>query len=188
METTTNHNQVVITGFVGKAAEFKPASLTGRTHDALTTFSLAHNRYAKISREDGSEGYTKTSTHWFRCVAWQDLAHEAKHLATGDKVTVYGRLETRQWQDKVSGQTISGVEVVALKIVVVSTKAEAVAQKATPTPPETAPVVFDQEYLESLASAEPPVEEEQGEERQEIAAPQPKAKAPAKGKRGIVRK
>jgi single-strand DNA-binding protein len=99
------HNEVGLTGNLGKNAEYRPEVGTG-----LATFSLAYNRY-----RPSEEGYTKSPPMWFRCVAWGDIARKVAGLKKGDRVSLVGRLESREWQDTKGDKHLS-IEIVVESI------------------------------------------------------------------------
>ena len=61
----------------------------------------------------------KDSTEFHRITCWEQLAEKAGKLAVkGDFVKVVGRLRTRSWEDKSSGQKKYITEVIAFQFVV----------------------------------------------------------------------
>jgi len=58
----------------------------------------------------------RDATEWHRVVAWQDLAEKAQRLQKGDFIRVFGRLQTRSWDDRQSGEKRYITEVVAIGI------------------------------------------------------------------------
>jgi single-strand DNA-binding protein len=101
-----NNNEVRLTGNLGKDAEFRPEVGS----NGLATFSLAINRYRPTDN-----GYEKTKTDWFRCIAWGAVAQRVAQLKKGERVALVGRLESREWKDK-KGVEHSSVEVVVESI------------------------------------------------------------------------
>ena len=124
---STNLNAVKLTGTLGRQPEFK-AAVPG-SHDALTSVSIAHNTYARL--EDGR--IEKTSTSWFRCVAWGKLAVDLyQNTSQGDTIQVSGKLATRKYTDKDTGKVLTSVEIVMTNFEVIRRKAE-----ITPTESQT---------------------------------------------------
>lgn len=122
---STNLNSVKITGTLGRQPEHK-AAVEGR-HDALTTISIAHNRYVKL--ESGK--IEKVATNWFRCVAWGALAQELRdNTSKGDTIQVFGRLESRSFTDKDTGKVVTTVEITMTRFEVVRRKAEVIETEA----------------------------------------------------------
>ena len=59
-------------------------------------------------------GNRQTQTEWHRVVLWSKLAEIAgQYLRKGGAVFIEGRLQTRQWEDKQTGQQRYTTEVVA---------------------------------------------------------------------------
>lgn len=61
-----------------------------------------------------SSGYgDRKKTHWFELTFWGKSAENAaKLLSKGSKITVQGRLEVQEWNDKQTGDKKSRVQVV----------------------------------------------------------------------------
>ena len=63
------------------------------------------------------DGNKQTTTEWHRIVVWNKQAENcAKYLAKGRTVYVEGRLQTRSWDDKTTGQKRYMTDVVAQNI------------------------------------------------------------------------
>jgi single-strand DNA-binding protein len=63
------------------------------------------------------QGQKQERTEWHRVVVWGKLAEICgQHLAKGRQVYVEGRLQTRSWDDKTSGQKKYATEVVATTV------------------------------------------------------------------------
>ena len=76
-----------------------------------------------------------TSTEYHRCVAWEKQAEKlVEHFKKGSYIEVTGRLQTRSWDDKTSGQKKYSTEVIAWGV----SDGVANAEKSEPAP--TAPV------------------------------------------------
>lgn len=94
---------VTIIGNVGKDPEMRYTP-NGRP---VTTFSVAVNN----GRKNPDTGEWTDATDWYRCSVWGDGAERAAEgLRKGHKVTVWGRLKTREWQAN-DGQTRTALEV-----------------------------------------------------------------------------
>jgi len=99
-------NKVMIIGNVGRDPEMRYTP-GGK---AVTQFSVAVSR--RWTPPDGGE--PREETEWFRVVAWDRLAETCNQLITkGRKVYIEGRLQTRSWDDKETGQKRYATEVVA---------------------------------------------------------------------------
>ena len=65
----------------------------------------------------------KEETEWFNIVAWNKLAETCNTLVTkGRKIHVEGRMKTRSWDDKTSGEKKYRTELVAGVIVLLDSK------------------------------------------------------------------
>jgi single-strand DNA-binding protein len=63
-------------------------------------------------------GNRQTRTEWHRVILWSKQAEVAgQYLRKGRQVFIEGRLQTRQWEDKQSGQQRYTTEVVAIQMV-----------------------------------------------------------------------
>ena len=94
---TASMNKVILMGNLGKAPEI-------RTLDSgvvMCRFPIATSETYK-NRKSGE----KTShTEWHNVVLWRGLAEVAeKYLNKGDKILIEGRIRSRSWEDKESGQ------------------------------------------------------------------------------------
>lgn len=89
-------NKVMIIGNVGREPEMKYTP----SGQAVTSFSVAVSR-----KWNDPQGQTQEEVEWFNCVAWAKVAEQCNQLITkGRKVYIEGRLQTRSWDDKESGQ------------------------------------------------------------------------------------
>ena len=98
-------NKVMIIGNVGRDPEMRytPGG------QAVTTFSVAVSR-----RWNSPENELREETEWFNVVAWAKLAEQCNQLITkGRRVYIEGRLQTRSWDDKETGQKRYRTEVIA---------------------------------------------------------------------------
>src|SRR5690349_11455840 len=97
-------NKVMLIGRLGKDPEMRYT----QSGTAVTTFTLATNRYGK-----SAEGTQQEETDWHTIVAWDKLAETCnQYLQKGRLVYVEGRLQTRSW-DSQDGQKRYKTEVVA---------------------------------------------------------------------------
>jgi single-strand DNA-binding protein len=111
-------NHVAVTGKLGQDPDVRKTT-TGKT---VVNFSLA--------AENGF-GENKRDPFWFNVVAWEEVA-ESLTAKKGSKVTVYGKLTQRSYQNK-AGQKINTVEIVAAAVVLDTkhvSKAKSVAKPA----------------------------------------------------------
>src|SRR5438874_7942148 len=102
-------NKVILIGNLGKDPEVKytPNGM------AVAKFSIATNERFK-----DKEGQWQDRTEWHNIVAWQRLAEIAgEYLKKGRSVYVEGRLQTRSWDDKETGQKKYMTEIIAQDLV-----------------------------------------------------------------------
>lgn len=110
-------NKVILIGNLGKDPEVK--------------FTPQGTAVAKItvatssSYKDKQSGEWKETTEWHNVVLWQRTAEIAgEYLKKGSKVYIEGRLQTRSWDDKTSGQKKYMTEVVANELVLLGGRGE----------------------------------------------------------------
>jgi len=110
-------NKVILIGTLGKDPELKYTP----QGTAVTKFSMATNE----SFKDKQSGEWKERTDWHNIVCWQRTAEvAAEYLKKGRKVYIEGRLSTRSWDDKETGQKKYMTEVVANDLVLLGGKPE----------------------------------------------------------------
>ena len=74
-------------------------------------------RLAVTPRVKDGEGWKDGDTSFFRINVWRELAeHAADSLSKGDRALVLGRLRSRSWEDKETGERRSVVEVEAEEV------------------------------------------------------------------------
>lgn len=102
-------NKVILIGNLGKDPELKHTP----SGTPVAKLSLATNE-----RYKNKAGEWQDRTEWHNVILWQRLAEIAgEHLKKGNKVYIEGRLETRSWDDKQSGQKKYMTEVVAVDLI-----------------------------------------------------------------------
>mgnify|MGYP001501382833 CR=1 FL=1 len=90
MSTIKNHVQLI--GNVGQ----EPTITNLESGKKVARLSLATNEYYK-----NGKGEKQTDTNWHTVVAWGKTAELAeKYLQKGSKVTIEGKLNNRQYEDK----------------------------------------------------------------------------------------
>lgn len=100
-----NLNKIMILGNLTRDPEVRQTP----TGQSVCTFDVATNR---IWMSPAGEKNQKTEYH--RIVAWGKLADICgQYLSRGRLVFVEGRIETRSWQDKQSGEKKFRTEIVA---------------------------------------------------------------------------
>lgn len=101
-------NKVIIIGNLGADPELRytPSNI------AVCTLSVATTDY----RND-REGNRQEITEWHRIVVWNKAAENcAKYLTKGRAAYFEGRLQTRSWDDKNTGQKRYSTEIVADRV------------------------------------------------------------------------
>ncbi len=129
-------NRVTLLGHTGAAPEIR------YTPDGtpVATISIATNRHWK----DKKTGEQHEDVEWTRVVLWGRLAEVAEtYLHKGSRCHIDGRLRTRKWQDKQTGQDRYATEVVGLSLILLDRRdGNPVGEQpasASAVPPETGP-------------------------------------------------
>ncbi|OGT37086.1 MAG: single-stranded DNA-binding protein [Gammaproteobacteria bacterium RIFCSPHIGHO2_12_FULL_38_14] len=118
-------NKVILIGNLGKDPEvrYTPNGL------AVANITLATSE----SWKDKQTGETQERTEWHRVVFYQRLAEiVGEYLRKGSKVYVEGRLQTRKWQDKNSGQDRYTTEIIADNMQMLDSKGSGSISDTTP--------------------------------------------------------
>lgn len=98
-------NKVILVGSLGKDPEVKYLP----NGNAVANISLATSE----SWKDRNTGQKQEKTEWHRIVVFGKLAEIAgQYLAKGAQVYFEGKLQTRKWQDKATGQDKYTTEIV----------------------------------------------------------------------------
>lgn len=109
-------NKVILVGNLGKDPEVKYTP----QGTAVAKVTLATNE-----RYKDKDGNWQDRTEWHNVVLWQRLAEIAgEYLKKGGKVYIEGRLQTRSWDDKQTGQKKYMTEVVANDLVLLGGRGE----------------------------------------------------------------
>ena len=99
-------NKVILMGNLGK----DPETRTLESGAVMCRFSIATTETYK-NRKSGER---TSHTEWHNIILWKGLAEIAdKYLHKGDKVLIEGKIRTRSWEDKESGQTRYSTEILA---------------------------------------------------------------------------
>lgn len=99
-------NKVILIGNLGKDPEvrYTPSGV------AVANITMATSEAWK----DKQSGEMQERTEWHRVVMYQRLAEiVGEYLRKGSKVYIEGRLQTRKWQDKNTGQDRYTTEIIA---------------------------------------------------------------------------
>jgi single-strand DNA-binding protein len=99
-------NKVILIGNLGADPEIRHMP----NGTAVANINLATSE----SWKDKLTGEQQDRTEWHRVVLFQRLAEiVAEYLKKGAKVYIEGRLQTRKWQDKTTGQDRYTTEIIA---------------------------------------------------------------------------
>lgn len=110
-------NKVILLGNLGKDPEVKytPSGLP------VAKFSLATGE-----RYKDKDGQWQERTEWHNIVAWQRLAEiVGEYVKKGSKLYIEGRIQTRSWDDKQTGEKKYRTEIVANDLVLLGGRGEA---------------------------------------------------------------
>ncbi|HEY1808940.1 MAG TPA: single-stranded DNA-binding protein [Acidobacteriaceae bacterium] len=109
-------NKVILVGNVGKDPEIKVAG----SGASVATFSLATS-----DRTKDQQGNWTDRTEWHNLVAFQRTAEIIRdYVKKGAKLYVEGRIQTRSWDDKESGQKKYRTEIIVNDLVLLSGRGE----------------------------------------------------------------
>lgn len=116
-------NKVILIGNLGRDPEvrYTPSGL------AVANVTIATSENWK----DKQTGENQERTEWHRVVFYQRLAEIAgEYLRKGSKIYVEGRLQTRKWQDKTTGQDRYSTEIIANEMQMLDSKGGSAASDA----------------------------------------------------------
>jgi len=108
-------NKVILIGHLGRDAETRYTT----SGVPVTRFTLATNRRVK----DPATGEWKDETDWHNVTVWRQ-ENLGQYLTKGKQVYVEGRLQTRSYDDRDSGQKRYFTEVVAEEIFLLGARGE----------------------------------------------------------------
>ena len=102
-------NKVILIGNLGKA----PETRTLESGVVMSRFPIATSETYKNRKRKEKTNHTE----WHNVVLWRRLAEVAeKYLNKGDKILIEGRIRSRSWEDKESGQMRFITEILADKM------------------------------------------------------------------------
>ena len=103
-------NKAILIGNLGRDPELRHTA-SGKP---VATFTVATNR-----SWTGPDGSSQEETEWHNIVAWDRLAEICQqYLQKGRKVYIEGRIQTRSWEDKQTGQKRYMTEIVANQMII----------------------------------------------------------------------
>lgn len=106
-------NKAMLIGNLGRDPELRHTA----SGSPVCTFSMATNEsWIK-------NGERQERTEWHNIVAWDKLAEICqRYLKKGSKVYIDGRIQTRSWDDKTTGQKKYMTEIVADQMVMLDSR------------------------------------------------------------------
>ena len=109
--------------------------------DQVATITVAVSE--KYTNKAGEKVET---TEWVSAVLWRQLAEIAeKYLKKGDSVYIEGKMQTRSWDDKTSGEKKYKTEINVKDLIMLGGKSEnASSEPSAPTPEGQGSMGFDQ--------------------------------------------
>jgi single-strand DNA-binding protein len=117
-------NSIQLIGNVGKEPEIKYTN----SGTAVAKFSIATNESYKDNNDE-----LQDRTEWHNIVAWDKLAEIiSKYVRKGEKIYVQGRVQTRSWDDKKSGEKKYMTEVVVKDLLLLGAKQAAAPEAVAP--------------------------------------------------------
>jgi single-strand DNA-binding protein len=119
-------NKVMIIGNLGRDPEMRYTP----NGSPVTSFSVA------VSRSWTKDGEQQEETEWFNVECWEKLAELAnQYLAKGRQVYIEGRLRTRSWDDKNTGEKRYRTELIARELVFLGPRGDQTQGDQPGTPP-----------------------------------------------------
>ena len=118
-------NKAILLGNIGNEPELR--HLPNGT--AVTTINIATSESWK-----DKTGEKQEKTEWHRVVLFKRLAEfAAQYIKKGSKVYVEGKIQTRKWKDKVTGQEKTITEILAHDLQMISNVSTQTTQKLPQT-------------------------------------------------------
>lgn len=109
-------NKVILVGNLGKDPEVQYLD----NNVSLARFTLATNDSYK-----DKDGNRVDQTEWHNVVAWRGLAKIAEdYLKKGSRIYLEGKIRTRSWEDKQSGEKKYATEIVADNFIMLDKKGD----------------------------------------------------------------
>lgn len=129
-------NKVILVGRLGKDPETR---YTG-SGQAVCNFSLATDESYK-----DRNGERQKRTEWHRVVVWAKLAEICQqYLKKGSLVYIEGRIQSRQWDDKTTGQKRYATEIIANGMKMLGSKGDSGGSGGQSSAPHAADTEFNQ--------------------------------------------
>src|ERR1017187_7642520 len=123
-------NKVFLLGNVGKDPEIK-ATVRGMT---IATFG-----WATADRQKDAQGNWTDHTEWHNMVAFQRTAEIVRdYVKKGTQLFIEGKIQTRSWEDKESGQKKYKTEILINELSLLGTPGGGSKATGSPTTPDAA--------------------------------------------------
>ena len=120
-------NKVILVGHLGRDPEVRST----QSGTAVANFTMATNR----RWTDRASGERHEETEWHRIVVWGRQAEVAgQYLRRGRQIYVEGRLQTREWEDRQTGEKRWTTEVVCENFQMLGSRGDAGGPPAPPAP------------------------------------------------------
>lgn len=130
-------NKAILIGTVGKDPEIKYTP----SGTAVAKLSIATNDKYK-----DKSGSWQEKTEWHNIVFWAKLAEIAgEYIKKGSRIYVEGKIETRSWDDKQSGQKKYMTEIVGQELLMLDGKSGESKPKPASKPAPTVQEIDDSE-------------------------------------------
>ena len=121
-------NKVILVGNLGRDPELRSTP----SGQPVATFSLATSR-----RWRDKEGNRQEQTEWHQVVCWGRQAEVAgEYLTKGKQIYVEGRLQTRSWEDRQSGEKRYKTEVICENFQMLGSRGDSGGGYRAPAAPE----------------------------------------------------
>jgi single-strand DNA-binding protein len=141
-------NKVILVGRLGKDPETR---YTG-SGQAVCNFSLATDESYK-----DRNGERQKRTEWHRIVVWAKLAEICQqYLKKGSLIYVEGRIQSRQWDDKTTGQKRYATEIIANGMKMLGSRSDSAGASSPSAASHTPDGEFNQSGADEGASASGP--------------------------------
>ena len=129
-------NKVILVGNVGKDPEIRSTP----SGTMVATFGLATS-----DRQKDAQGNWQDRTEWHNLVAFKRTAEIVRdYVKKGSKLYIEGKLQTRSWDDKESGQKRYKVEILVNELVLLSGREEGAGGYSRPAGSSSSAASFDQ--------------------------------------------
>ena len=138
-------NKVILIGNLGRDPEVRYMA----NGEAVANFSIATSESYK-----DKQGEKVEKTEWHSIVMYRKLAEIAeKYLKKGSTIYVEGKLQTRKWQDKTSGQDRYTTEIIANEMKMLGGRSES---GSSPSEPQRREQQQHQQAKADAYQSEPP--------------------------------